>query len=240
MPRARSRSMRADARQAAGAGAPSSLQRRQVADGLDVGAAQALLGLRPLPGSRRTASGARKAASRPGRDDDEAARLARVARHLGDDLATAATPREHVRLVPARTAVCTASATTRAREEVWGHLTDVEVTLVEARSARSWGRLRAPSPDAARVLAVERNAVAGRRRPAGSGAAPRHALMAEWMPKPPRDVVRSRDDAAPPGVAADHERLRAELRGLELLDGRVERVEVQVRDDHANKCTGRR
>ena len=53
-----------------------------------------------------------------------------------------------------------------------------------------------------------------------------------------RDVVRGRDDAAPARVAADDERLRAELRVLELLDGRVERVEVEVRDDHTNKCTG--
>jgi hypothetical protein len=47
-----------------------------------------------------------------------------------------------------------------------------------------------------------------------------------------RDVVRGRNDATPVRVAADHERLRAELRLLELLDGRKERVEVEVGDDH--------
>jgi hypothetical protein len=63
-------------------------------------------------------------------------------------------------------------------------------------------------------------------------------------PEAPRGVVGSGDDAAPARVAADDERLRAELRALELLDRRIERVEVQVSDDagdgYANKCTGRR
>ena len=62
--------------------------------------------------------------------------------------------------------------------------------------------------------------------------------------EPPGDVVRRRDDAAPLRVAADDERLLAQLGILELLDGRVERVEVEVRDDagdgHANKRTDRR
>ena len=35
-------------------------------------------------------------------------------------------------------------------------------------------------------------------------------------------------------------RLRAERRILELLHGGVERVEIEVGDDHTNKCTGRR
>jgi hypothetical protein len=33
--------------------------------------------------------------------------------------------------------------------------------------------------------------------------------------------------------------LRPELRVLEFLDRRVEGVEIEVRDDHTNKCTGR-
>jgi hypothetical protein len=32
-------------------------------------------------------------------------------------------------------------------------------------------------------------------------------------------------------VAADHERLPAELRLLELLDGREERVQIEMRED---------
>ena len=54
-----------------------------------------------------------------------------------------------------------------------------------------------------------------------------------------RDVVRGRNDAAPARVAADDQRLRAQLGVLELLDRRVERVEIQMRDDHTNKRTGR-
>jgi hypothetical protein len=59
-------------------------------------------------------------------------------------------------------------------------------------------------------------------------------------PEATRHVIRGGDDPASTRVAADDERLRTELRVLELLDARVERVEVQMRDDHANKCTGRR
>jgi hypothetical protein len=55
-----------------------------------------------------------------------------------------------------------------------------------------------------------------------------------------RDIVRRCDDSTAARIAAHDQGLRAELRILELLDARVERVEVQVRDDHANKCTGRR
>ena len=52
-------------------------------------------------------------------------------------------------------------------------------------------------------------------------------------PEPPRLVVRGRDDAAAVRVAADDERLRPQRRVLELLDGREEGIEVEVRDDHA-------
>ena len=55
-----------------------------------------------------------------------------------------------------------------------------------------------------------------------------------------RDVVGGRDHTAPTRVAADDERLRAERRILELLHGGVERVEIEVGNDHTNKCTGRR
>jgi hypothetical protein len=44
-------------------------------------------------------------------------------------------------------------------------------------------------------------------------------------------VVRGRNDAAPARIAADDERLGSELGALELLDGREEGVEVEVRDD---------
>ena len=50
-------------------------------------------------------------------------------------------------------------------------------------------------------------------------------------PEPPGDVVRRRDDAAASWVAADDERLRAQLRLLELLHGGEEGVEVEVGDN---------
>jgi hypothetical protein len=52
-----------------------------------------------------------------------------------------------------------------------------------------------------------------------------------------RDVVRRRDDAAALRVAPDDERLGLQLRVLELLDGREERVEIHVGEDHASKRT---
>jgi hypothetical protein len=58
-------------------------------------------------------------------------------------------------------------------------------------------------------------------------------------PEAPRDVVRCGDDPATARIAAHDQGLRAELRVLELLDARVEGVEVKMRDDHTNKCTGR-
>ena len=51
------------------------------------------------------------------------------------------------------------------------------------------------------------------------------------------DVVRRRDDAASLRVAADDERLRAQLRLLELLDRGEEGVEVEVGEDaHGTKA----
>ena len=52
-------------------------------------------------------------------------------------------------------------------------------------------------------------------------------------PELARLVVRGRDHASPMRVAADDEGLRAEIRILELLDRREKRIEVEVRDDHA-------
>ena len=63
-------------------------------------------------------------------------------------------------------------------------------------------------------------------------------------PKAERNVVRRRDDTASLRIATDDQRLMLQLGVLELLDGCVERVEIEVRDDagdgHTNKRTGRR
>jgi hypothetical protein len=54
-------------------------------------------------------------------------------------------------------------------------------------------------------------------------------------PEPARDVVRRGHDPAAARVAADDERLRAQLRLLQLLDGGVERVEVEMREDRHSR-----
>ena len=53
-------------------------------------------------------------------------------------------------------------------------------------------------------------------------------------PEVARDVVRRCDHAAAVRVTTDDQRLRAQLRLLELLDRREEGVEVEVRDDHGS------
>ena len=56
--------------------------------------------------------------------------------------------------------------------------------------------------------------------------------------EPSRNVVRRRDDAAAVGLAADDERLRPQLGLLQLLDGGVERVEVEMgQDRHCHQPT---
>ena len=169
----------------------------------------------PTPGSRRTASGARKAASRPGgtttRPPGLRASLATLATTLHD----------------------------AGREEIARDLADVEVALVHSRLLDRRHDAAHRFPDVLRVLAVERVARADED---GRGATAERLGCAHGgvNPEAARDVVGRSDDAAPARVAADDERLRPEVGVLELLDGRVERVEIEMRDDHANKCTGRR
>ena len=67
----------------------------------------------PTPGSLRTSNGARNDASWPGTTTVNPPGLRASLPTFATTL-HGATPSEHVRLVAARTAVCTASATTRA------------------------------------------------------------------------------------------------------------------------------
>jgi len=124
-------------------------------------------------------------------------------------------------------------------EEAAGDLAQVEVALVESGALDGRDDLPHRPPHGLRVVAVE--VVAGAGEDGGRAAAQRlGAAHRRVDPEATGDVVRGRDDAAPARVAADDERLRPEVGVLELLDGRVERVEIEMRDDHANKCTGRR
>ena len=54
--------------------------------------------------------------------------------------------------------------------------------------------------------------------------------IAERTPNVARLVAGGGDDAALVGIAADGDRLAAQLRVVALLDGRVERVHVDVED----------
>ena len=58
-------------------------------------------------------------------------------------------------------------------------------------------------------------------------------------PELPRLVIRGRDDASPVRVPADDQRLRAQFGILELLYGREEGIQIEVRDDHPSQpiCT---
>jgi hypothetical protein len=82
----------------------------------------------PTPGSLRTARGARNSASRPGSTTVTPPGL-RESDAIFATTFVVATPSEHVRLVAPRTAVCTASASVRARR----------------KSAATWPTSRYPS-----------------------------------------------------------------------------------------------
>ena len=140
------------------------------------------------------------------------------------------TPSEQVRLVVARTEVWIAEATARAAHEVARDRRQVEVALVHARPLEARNDLADRVPDRAGVLLVERVArpEEDRVRAAAQRLGRAHRRV---DPEPARDVVRGRDDPAAVRVAADHERLLAERRVLELLDGGEERVEVEVGED---------
>ena len=98
-------------------------------------------------------------------------------------------------------------------------------------------RLADDLPDGARALAVARHVGLdedrARAAPVGLGGAHRRA-DAE-----PAGLVAGRgDDAAAARIAADDERLAAQLGPVELLDGGEERVEVEVRDHARRVRTG--
>ena len=117
-------------------------------------------------------------------------------------------------------------------------LAEIEVALVDPRLLDRRDHLAHDRPDLARVLAVER---AARPHEHGLRAAAERlgARHRRDDPELPGHVVRGRDHAAAVRVAADDERLPAELGALELLDGGEECVEVEVRDDHATRVDPR-
>ena len=73
-------------------------------------------------------------------------------------------------------------------------------------------------------------AVDRQEEPSGQRRRPSRSDIARMDPEPPRLVARGRDDASSPGRPADDDRPAAQLRAVALLDGREERVEVDVED----------
>ena len=113
-----------------------------------------------------------------------------------------------------------------------GELAQIEIALVDPGLLDRGHDLAHDRPDLARVLPVER---AARPHEHCVGAPPERfgARHRRHDPEPPRHVVRRRNDAAAARVAADDERNPPKLGVLELLHGGEERVEIEVRDDHA-------
>ena len=181
--------------------------------------------------AREEADGERSEEARlgPGRDDGDAAGLAAIGRDLADDLRRADAERARQARLRAHRGLDRRRDCARARE-VGCDRAEIEVALVDPRALDARDDLADRVPHDARVLPIERmprpEEDGGRAAPQRLGGAHRR-VDAEL----PRGVVRGRDDAAAVRVSADDERLVTQLRVLELLDGREERVEVEVRED---------
>ena len=206
------------------------LERGQPPDRLDPGTREP--DLRLGSDARELAHGERRqiCGLAAGGDDGDAARLARVARHLGHDLARgdAERAREARRAADGR---LHGVRDAPGCQEVTRDLADLEVALVEARPLDGGHDIAHGRPYGLRVLAVE--GVPGPNEDGVRAAADRLGATHRGVDaEAPRRVVRGRHDAAPARIAADDERLRAEGRILELLDGGEERVQIEVRDDH--------
>ena len=186
--------------------------------------------LGPTPGSLPHVERREERSLAPGRHDGQPGRLAPVARHLGYDLAR----RDAERGRQARRAADGGLHRLRdpaRREKVGRHLADVEIALVQAGALDRRDDVADGIPHGARVLAVDRVSRGDEHRVR----APAHCFGAAHRRVDPElacEVVRRRDDASPTRVASYDERHAPQRRILELLDRGVERVEIEVRDDH--------
>ena len=136
----------------------------------------------PTPGRRRTSNGARYAASWPGTTTTSPPGLRASLPTFATTL-QGATPSEHVRLVPARTAVRTASATTRASRKSAAisprsrYPSSIPVCSTVGTTPRTvdqtWREYSRYSAWRGRTKTA-----VGHRRIASA------ALIAEWIPKP--------------------------------------------------------
>ena len=173
-------------------------------------------------GTRARVPVRRRACRRAWRDRSRASRAASSPRHRP----TPSGPSRHARA---------AGSSTRSPVPVpWSRRTprDVEERLVERDrldERREGAQDRHDRP--ARRRCTRRSGARGR-PPSGHARRARAIGIAEWTPKRARLVARSGDDAAR-SEAADDDRPAAKRRIRELLDRRVERVEVDVQDPEA-------
>ena len=225
-PRARSRSVRPTARAAARVG--RGRRGRRGPDRGHPGRGQPRLGTGPDTREGPHGNGARKAASVPAGTTVIPPGLRRSEATLATTF-VGATPSEHDRLVAALTEPGRLRRP-RERGRSRRRARRSRGSPRRARCARRVGLPRArPSTPPANTRGTA-CAGAGRRSPRTAaqcfGAAHRRV-----DPEAASDVVRGRDDATALGIAADDERPTAQLRPLELLHGREERVQIEMGED---------
>ena len=210
-------------------------ERGQRSDRLDTGGSQPLLRTRPDAGKEADRKRGEELRLGAGRDDGDSTGLAPVGGDLAHDLRGGHPERAREARPPAHGGLDRRRDRSRARE-VGGNRAEVEVALVDPGALEPRDDLSDRVPHDARVLAVERmpgpQENGGRAAPQRLGGAHRRV-----DPELPCRVVGRRHDSAAVRVAADDERLLAQLGILELLDGREERVEVEVGEDpHRRKA----
>src|SRR5581483_4871097 len=179
-------------------------ERGEIAHRLDAGTPQALFGLRSDAREAPHCERREERSLPPWRYDDEPARLTRIARDFGDDLARRNTERAREARPRAHCGLHRLGHHSR-RQEVACHLSDIEVALVDSRLLDGGNDAAHRVPHAAGMLTIERVP-----RPHEDGlrtAAERLGAAHRGVdPEPARDVVRGRDDAAPTRIAAYDER----------------------------------
>ncbi len=180
----------------------------------------------PMPGQLADVERGQKRSLASRRHDDQTARLAEIAGDLADDLAR----RDADGARQARRAAdrCLHRFGERTGlPEVRCNLAQVEVTLVLPRALDGRNDLADGLPDRLRVLGVE--AVARPDEDGMRAAAQRlGAAHRRVNPELAGLVVGGRHDAPAVRVAADDERLRAQLGILQLLDGGEEGIQIEV------------
>ncbi len=201
---------------------------REFADGADAGGEQCLLGLGP--DAPQLAHGPRREKRRlvAGGHDDEAVGLAGIGRDLRDALVGGDADADGEPCLLAHLAPDVARHRARAAEARRA-AGGVEKRFVERERLHQRRHVTKDRHHLSRHLDV---ALEVRRHPDRAGteaerAAHRHGGA---CPEHARLVRRRRDDAAILGAAADEHGLAAQLRVVELLDGREEGVEIGVQN----------